>query len=332
MEQALELMPEIVGDESVGVRYAINGLLSVTYDGMPLIGETPEVSGPVVGGRDLDQGGPGRRQDGRRADRPRRVRDRRLRLQHRPRLSAPEDQGPHPGPGRRGLQQDVRDRPPVRAVGVRPPRQAVAVLRARAGAAAPCSTRRPAGSVRSGMSQTRRCWRSSATASPAARPSGTRAGGRRSSTPSTWRCATAPGYTDLTAFAIFDVTGPGALDAVQRVAMRQMDVAARPGRLHAGTDAERRLQGRPDDHADGRRRVPGRHRRRLGDVGPEVVQGPPARGRLGADPRPDQRLDDAGAVGPAGARHPRQRHQRRRLPRGLPVRALEGRSRSVRWR
>ncbi|HEY5427509.1 MAG TPA: FAD-binding oxidoreductase, partial [Solirubrobacteraceae bacterium] len=30
MEQALELMPDIVGDESVGVRYAINGLLSVT--------------------------------------------------------------------------------------------------------------------------------------------------------------------------------------------------------------------------------------------------------------------------------------------------------------
>ena len=29
---------------------------------------------------------------------------------------------------------------------------------------------------------------------------------------------------DLTAFCIFDVTGPGALDLVQRVAMRQMDV------------------------------------------------------------------------------------------------------------
>ncbi len=45
MEHALELMPEIVGDESVGQRYAINGLLSVTHDGMPLIGETPEVKG-----------------------------------------------------------------------------------------------------------------------------------------------------------------------------------------------------------------------------------------------------------------------------------------------
>ncbi|MBV9004496.1 MAG: FAD-dependent oxidoreductase, partial [Solirubrobacterales bacterium] len=45
MEIALELMPEIVGDESVGVKYAINGLLSVTYDGLPLLGETPEVRG-----------------------------------------------------------------------------------------------------------------------------------------------------------------------------------------------------------------------------------------------------------------------------------------------
>ena len=45
MELALDLMPEIVGDESVGVKYAINGVLSVTYDGMPLLGETPETKG-----------------------------------------------------------------------------------------------------------------------------------------------------------------------------------------------------------------------------------------------------------------------------------------------
>ena len=43
MEHALELCPEIVGDESVGVKYAINGLLSLTPDGMPILGETPEV-------------------------------------------------------------------------------------------------------------------------------------------------------------------------------------------------------------------------------------------------------------------------------------------------
>jgi glycine cleavage system aminomethyltransferase T len=45
MEDARELMPEIVRDESVGVRYAINGLLSITPDAQPVLGETPEVDG-----------------------------------------------------------------------------------------------------------------------------------------------------------------------------------------------------------------------------------------------------------------------------------------------
>jgi len=45
LEDALELMPEILTDESVGQRYAINGLLSLTPDGLPLLGETPEVKG-----------------------------------------------------------------------------------------------------------------------------------------------------------------------------------------------------------------------------------------------------------------------------------------------
>jgi glycine cleavage system aminomethyltransferase T/glycine/D-amino acid oxidase-like deaminating enzyme len=45
MEHALELMPEIVGDESVGIKYAINGLLSLTPDGLPILGETPETGG-----------------------------------------------------------------------------------------------------------------------------------------------------------------------------------------------------------------------------------------------------------------------------------------------
>ncbi len=43
--QALELMPELLGDERVGIRYAINGLISMTPDGHPVLGETPEVPG-----------------------------------------------------------------------------------------------------------------------------------------------------------------------------------------------------------------------------------------------------------------------------------------------
>ena len=45
LEQALELMPEILGDERAEIRYAINGLLSLTPDGAPILGETPEVKG-----------------------------------------------------------------------------------------------------------------------------------------------------------------------------------------------------------------------------------------------------------------------------------------------
>src|SRR4051795_5549088 len=45
LEEALELMPEILGDEGAEIRYAINGLLSLTPDGAPVLGETPEVKG-----------------------------------------------------------------------------------------------------------------------------------------------------------------------------------------------------------------------------------------------------------------------------------------------
>jgi len=45
LERALELYPSIAGDEGVGIKHAINGLISLTADGMPLIGETPEVRG-----------------------------------------------------------------------------------------------------------------------------------------------------------------------------------------------------------------------------------------------------------------------------------------------
>ncbi len=45
LEHALQLVPEVLGDESVGIKYAINGLLSLTPDGLPLLGETPEVKG-----------------------------------------------------------------------------------------------------------------------------------------------------------------------------------------------------------------------------------------------------------------------------------------------
>ena len=43
--KALELYPAIVGNEKVGIKHAINGLMSFTVDGLPVLGETPEVKG-----------------------------------------------------------------------------------------------------------------------------------------------------------------------------------------------------------------------------------------------------------------------------------------------
>ncbi|GAB3431143.1 FAD-dependent oxidoreductase [Actinophytocola sediminis] len=45
MQDALDLFPDILSTPGAGVRHAINGLLSLTPDGSPLLGETPEVRG-----------------------------------------------------------------------------------------------------------------------------------------------------------------------------------------------------------------------------------------------------------------------------------------------
>jgi glycine cleavage system aminomethyltransferase T/glycine/D-amino acid oxidase-like deaminating enzyme len=59
LEQALELMPELLGDERAGIRYAINGLISMTPDGHPVLGETPEVPGLWAVGASWIKEGPG---------------------------------------------------------------------------------------------------------------------------------------------------------------------------------------------------------------------------------------------------------------------------------
>jgi len=40
LEQAYELMPDLLGAEGAEIRYAINGLLSLTCDGAPILGES----------------------------------------------------------------------------------------------------------------------------------------------------------------------------------------------------------------------------------------------------------------------------------------------------
>ena len=56
---SLDLMPELLGDEKAGIRYAINGLISMTPDGHPLLGETPEVKGLWTASASWIKEGPG---------------------------------------------------------------------------------------------------------------------------------------------------------------------------------------------------------------------------------------------------------------------------------
>ena len=190
MQHALELMPEIVGDESVGIKYAINGLLSLTPDTLPILGETPEVEGlwsaaavwvkegPGVGRALAEWMVEGEPEIDLQASDIARFYEHQKSVEHvRARASEAFNKTygiVHPGE-QWGSDRDVRLSPSTSA-------SAGSTL---------SSTRPPAGSGRTGTSPMRAWWRS--TGSRGARPSGTRAGGRRSSTPSTWRCATAPG-------------------------------------------------------------------------------------------------------------------------------------------
>ena len=124
MEQALELVPEVLGDENVG---------HPPRDQRPAVahaGRQPDHrrdaggQGALVGRGDLDQGGARDRQDRGRVDDDRRARDRSARLRHRPLLRPPQDRAAHPRPDGGGLQQDLRHRPPDGAVGVEPDRSA----------------------------------------------------------------------------------------------------------------------------------------------------------------------------------------------------------------
>lgn len=45
LEHAMELFPELLASEGAGIRHSINGLMSLTPDGAPILGETPEVKG-----------------------------------------------------------------------------------------------------------------------------------------------------------------------------------------------------------------------------------------------------------------------------------------------
>jgi glycine cleavage system aminomethyltransferase T/glycine/D-amino acid oxidase-like deaminating enzyme len=225
MEIALELMPEIVGDESVGVKYAINGVLSVTLDGMPLIGETPEVRGLWSGAAIWIKEGPGAGKT----------------------LAELIVHGES--------EIDVYESNVARAY---PHQKTAAHIRARAGEGFnkmygivhPAEQWESNRRVRLSPFYERECALGAAfietagwerpqwyeSNAPLLEEYGDRVTRREAEWESRWwspiinaehlALRERAALIDLTAFSIFDVTGPGALELVQRVAMRQMDVPA----------------------------------------------------------------------------------------------------------
>ncbi len=224
MELALNLMPEIVADESVGVKYAINGVLSVTYDGMPLLGETPEVRGLWSAAAIWIKEGPGAGKtvaelmvhgeseiEVFESNVARAYSCQRTRTHVKSRASEGFNKMygiVHPS------EQWASDRGVRLSPFYERERELGAVFYETSGWERP------------------QWYESNASL---LEEYGDRITRREAEWDSRWwspiinaehlamrdRCA----MIDLTAFAIFDVTGPGALDAVQRVAMRQMDVA-----------------------------------------------------------------------------------------------------------
>ena len=91
----------------------------------------------------------------------------------------------------------------------------------------------------------------------------------------------------------------------------------RQGDLHAGARRQGRLRLRPDRDAARRRPLPRRHRRRPRPGRPAVVRQPAARRRRDDDHRPHRRGLDDRPVGSAGPRHPGRADRRRRVRRGL---------------
>jgi glycine cleavage system aminomethyltransferase T/glycine/D-amino acid oxidase-like deaminating enzyme len=223
MEIALELMPEIVGDESVGVKYAINGVLSVTYDGMPLLGETPEVrglwsaaavwikEGPGVGKTVAEQMVHGESEiDVYESNLARAYPCQRTAFHVKARASESFNK-------MYGVVHPSEQWESDRGVRLSPfhPREVEL-----------------GGVFYEAAGWERPQWYESNT--PLLEEFGDQVTRREAEWESRWwspiinaehlAMRERAGMVDLTAFSIFDVSGPGALDAVQRVAMRQMDV------------------------------------------------------------------------------------------------------------
>ena len=259
--QALELMPELLGAD--GARDALRDQRTAVTDlrRQPDPGREPGAR-PVDRRRGLDQGGPRCRSRGGGVDDPRPLRDRHPPQRHRPLPPPPERSRAHAGCG--------RPRRSSRPTGSSTPPSSTSPT-ASSGSRRCTSRRRSCGAFfYETVGWERPHWYESNAAlleeyGDAVMP-------REHEWDARWwspiinaehlRMREAAGVIDLSAFCVFDIEGPGALESVQRTCVGAVRRRRRQGRLHPGARREGRLPLRPDRDAARRRPLPGRHRRR----------------------------------------------------------------------
>ncbi len=277
LEQALELMPELLGAEGAEIRYAINGLLSLTADGSPILGES-EVNGLWVAAAVWIKEGPG---VGRAVAEWMTHGHSEIDIPHSDIARFyPHETHPRarPGPHQRVVHQDLRDRPPRRAVRVRPRRPLVADGRVaegarrgllrdrRLGAALVVRVqRRPAREVRRRRDAARARVGRALVEPDHQRRAPRHARERRRDRPD--RVLHLRHHRPRRARL-------GAADLRRAVRRRR-----RQGHLHAGARRQGRLPLRPHRDAPRRGPLPRRHRRRARHGRPQVVHRPPRRRR-----------------------------------------------------
>ncbi len=330
MEQALELVPDILGDERVGVRYAINGLLSLTPDGMPILGETPEVKGLWSAAAIWIKEAPGI-----------------ARAVAEWMVHGTPEIDPHASDVAR-FYDHQRTAAHVEARSAEGFNKTYGIVHPMEQWASNRNVRLSPVNVRQ-----RELGAEFFEAAGWERPFwyganerllaeyGERVMPRAAEWESRWwspivnaehlAMRERVALVDLAAFAIFDVTGPGALAYLQGLVVNQVDVPIGRVIYTPLLNADRRDRRRPDDHPARPRPLPGGDRRRDGDARQEVVRRPPAGRRLGPAARPHlgplhrRRLGAAGARPRPGDR-PRTTCRTRRSRSGRPGPSTSGAS------
>jgi glycine cleavage system aminomethyltransferase T/glycine/D-amino acid oxidase-like deaminating enzyme len=223
LEQAYELMPELLGAEGAEIRYAINGLLSLTCDGSPILGES-QVKGLWTAAAVWIKEGPGV---------GRAVAEWMTHGQSEIDVSASDIARFYPHQMRREHTKLRTTESFIKTYGIVHPAEQYESDRGQRLAPMHVSETKLGAVFFEAVGWERPQWYESN--SDLLEVYGDAVMPREHEWDARWwspivnaehlRMREAAGVIDLTAFAVFDITGPGALDTVQRTCVAQCDVA-----------------------------------------------------------------------------------------------------------